>query len=87
MQLDEASVRAFQANLRGELILPGDQHYEAARQLYNGMIDRRPRLIARCREVADVVTAVQFAREHDLLLAIAAAVTMVPDWGPAMTGW
>jgi FAD/FMN-containing dehydrogenase len=70
MQLDEASVRAFQANLRGELILPGDQHYEAARQLYNGMIDRRPRLIARCREVADVVTAVQFAREHDLLLAI-----------------
>ena len=70
MQLDEASVRTFQANLRGELILPGDQHYEAARQLYNGMIDRRPRLIACCRDVADVVTAVQFAREQDLLLAI-----------------
>ncbi len=41
-----------------------------ARQLYNGMIDKRPGLIARCVDTADVIAAVNFAREHDLLLAV-----------------
>ena len=56
--------------MRGELIQPGDQRYDTARKLYNGMIYRRPRVIARCADVSDVITAVRFAREHELLLAV-----------------
>ena len=56
--------------LRGELIQPDDQRYDTARKLYKGMIDRRPRAIARCADVSDVITAVRFAREHELLLAV-----------------
>jgi FAD/FMN-containing dehydrogenase len=68
--LNNENIRAFAQNLRGELIQPGDQDYETARKLYNAMIDRRPRLIARCADVADVIAAVQFAREQELLLAV-----------------
>ena len=53
----------FQQNLRGRLIQPSDADYDAARTLYNGMIDKRPRLIARCVDVGDVITAVNFARD------------------------
>jgi len=56
--------------LRGRLIQPADSEYDAARALYNGMIDKRPRLIARCVDVADVTNAVNYARDHGLLLAI-----------------
>jgi FAD/FMN-containing dehydrogenase len=67
---NEAAVAAFRASLRGELIEPGDPSYDAARKVYNAMIDRRPRLIARCADVADVIAAVKFAREQGLLVAI-----------------
>src|SRR6185503_18301202 len=60
----------LQQSLRGRLIQPGDGDYDAARALYNGMIDKKPRLIARCVDVADVITAVNFARTEGLLLAI-----------------
>jgi FAD/FMN-containing dehydrogenase len=56
--------------LRGRVIRPGDSDYDAARALYNGMIDKRPKLIARCVDVADVIAAVNFARDNGLLLAI-----------------
>src|SRR5207245_4829070 len=55
---------------RGELIEPRDASYDAARKVYNAMIDRRPRLIARCADVADVMAALQFGREKKLLVAI-----------------
>jgi FAD/FMN-containing dehydrogenase len=58
------------AGFRGRLIHPTDSDYDEARALYNGMIDKRPRLIARCVDVADVIAAVNFAREQKLLLAI-----------------
>jgi FAD/FMN-containing dehydrogenase len=61
---------AFGATLRGGLIRPGDASYDDGRLLWNGMIDKRPALIARCSGVADVIAAVNFAREHDLLLAV-----------------
>ena len=57
-------------NLRGQLIRPGDPQYDDVRALYNGMIDKRPRLIARCVDVADVITAVNFGREQRMLIAI-----------------
>lgn len=59
-----------QASLRGQLIAPGDAAYEAARKVYNAMIDRRPRLIARCVDVGDVITALKFGRENGLLVAV-----------------
>src|SRR5262245_7170961 len=59
-----ATLAAFQAGLRGELLQRSDTGYEAARQVYNGMINRHPRLIARCANVADVIAAVHFARDH-----------------------
>src|SRR5262245_1959130 len=70
MVLDEAAVQGFKTSLRGPLLRPGDAGYDDARQVWNGMIDRRPALIVRCTGVADVITAVQFARTHDLLVAI-----------------
>jgi FAD/FMN-containing dehydrogenase len=58
------------AAFRGELIAPGDPGYDAARKVYNAMIDRRPGLIARCVDVADVITMVDLAREQKLLVSI-----------------
>jgi FAD/FMN-containing dehydrogenase len=60
----------FEQKLRGQLIRPGDADYDTVRALYNGMIDKRPRLIARCTDVADVIAAVNFGREQRLLIAI-----------------
>jgi FAD/FMN-containing dehydrogenase len=60
----------FKTSLRGELIQPGDEQYETARKVYNAMIDRRPRLIARCANVADVISAVNFARDNEMLVSI-----------------
>jgi FAD/FMN-containing dehydrogenase len=68
--LNDATIAAFRASLRGELIEPGDPSYDEARKVYNRMIDRRPRLIARCADVADVMSAVKFGREQKLLVAI-----------------
>jgi FAD/FMN-containing dehydrogenase len=68
--LSGATISKFKASLRGELIEPGDQSYDAARKVYNAMIDRRPRLIVRCLDVADVITAVNFGRENKLLVAV-----------------
>ena len=56
--------------LRGELIIPGDPGYDEARAVYNGMIDKYPAAIARCRDEADVVACVRFGRDHDVTLAV-----------------
>ncbi len=68
--LEEPAVEGLRAALRGDIVQPGDEAYDEARKVYNGMIDRRPRLIARCADAADVIAAVNFARENDLLLAV-----------------
>jgi FAD/FMN-containing dehydrogenase len=57
-------------SMRGPVIAPGDEGYDAARAIWNGAIDRRPACIARCAGVADVVAAVRFARARDLLVAV-----------------
>jgi FAD/FMN-containing dehydrogenase len=68
--LHESAVEKLAGVLRGPLIQPDAPDYDAARSVYNAMIDRRPALIARCVDVADVIAAVTFAREHALPLAV-----------------
>jgi FAD/FMN-containing dehydrogenase len=68
--LEDAAVQDFAAQLRGPLLRPGDTGYDAARTVWNGMIDRRPALIARCAGVADVMAAVRFARTHEILVSV-----------------
>jgi FAD/FMN-containing dehydrogenase len=68
--LEEITVQNFADSLRGRLVQPGEGDYDEARRVWNGMIDRRPALIARCAGVADVIAAVRFARTHELLVSV-----------------
>ncbi len=68
--LEDSAIQELAASLRGAVLRPGDAGYEQAIHIYNGMIDRHPALIARCVDVADVIAAVNFAREHELTLAV-----------------
>jgi len=68
--IDDAAIQAFAAGLRGALIHPSDPAYDAARKVYNAMIDRKPAFIARCADAGDVIQAVKFARDHRLLVAV-----------------
>ena len=58
------------AAMRGDLITSGDPGYDQARAVYNAMIDKHPAVIARCRDTADVITCVRFARSHGLEIAV-----------------
>lgn len=68
--LDPAAVEALKGQFRGEILAPPDQAYDAARVVWNAMIDRRPALIARASNAADVIAAVNFARDNGLSIAI-----------------
>jgi FAD/FMN-containing dehydrogenase len=61
---------SLRSRFRGEIIQPGDPSYDSARKVYNAMIDKRPAVIARCVDSADVMAAVDFGRENKLLTAI-----------------
>src|SRR5688572_27811823 len=74
--LEESQARAFAASLRGELIRPGDAMYDTTRRVWNGMVDHRPALIARCRR--RVVTL--SSHEHS---AKPTRTTSTPEWTPA----
>jgi len=69
------------AAVRGSVILPGDPEYDQARAVYNAMVDKRPAAIARCRDVADVITCVRFAREHDVEIAVRGGGHSAPGLG------
>jgi FAD binding domain-containing protein/berberine-like enzyme len=68
--LDESLIAKFGARLRGALLRPSDAGYDAARQVWNGMVDKRPALIARCAAAGDVLECVRFAREHDVHVSV-----------------
>ena len=68
--LSEDALIHFQAQFGGDIVHSGDAGYDAARELWNGLIDKRPGLIARCSGVADVIAAVNFARENDMRTAV-----------------
>lgn len=61
---------ALRSQIRGQVLLPGETGYDAARTIWNAMIDRKPALIVRCAGVADVIRSLAFARDHDLLLSV-----------------
>src|SRR5215218_3638838 len=63
-------IEQLRSGVRGAIVLPGDEAYESARKVYNAMIDKRPALIVRAVDVADVIAAVDYARTNNLLLAI-----------------
>jgi FAD/FMN-containing dehydrogenase len=67
---EEAVVSELKASLRGELLLPQDAGYDEARTVWNAMIDRHPALIVRCMGAVDVISAVNFARTHNLLVSV-----------------
>ena len=68
--LNQTDIQEYRASLRGNLLEPSDKGYDDARKVYNGMIDKHPRLISRCTDVADVISSVNFARTNNLLLSI-----------------
>ncbi len=61
---------AFRKQLKGRLVLPSDDDYDETRKVYNGMIDKRPGLFAMCTDAADVIEAVNFGRNNNLLVAV-----------------
>jgi len=79
--LADEHVNALRAALRGELIASDHAGYDHARRVWNGNIDRRPALIARCTGVADVQAAVNFARTHGVLLSIRDGGHSAPGYG------
>lgn len=68
--IDEQKLNDFRSSIRGSFISRQDESYEDERKVYNGMIDRYPLFIVKCRDVADVMSAVNFARENKLLTAV-----------------
>ena len=68
--ITQENITQLKQSLRGKLIQPNDADYDACRKVYNGMIDKRPALIVKCANAADVITTVNFARENNLLTAI-----------------
>ncbi len=82
----QVSFEELQASLRGPLIVKGDPGYDEARKVYNGMIDRRPAAIARCVDAADVINAVNFAREARLTVAVRGGGHNVTGFGTCDDG-
>jgi FAD/FMN-containing dehydrogenase len=70
VQIDDVAVDELRARFRGALLRPAEEGYDEVRRIWNGAIDRRPALIARCAGADDVVAAVRFARAHDLLVSV-----------------
>ncbi len=68
--ISETSIQELKSSLRGKLIEPHDKEFDEARKVYNAMISKRPRMIVRCADVADVIRSVNFARENNLLLSV-----------------
>jgi len=64
------ALNTLRARFRGHILQAGDSGYDEARKVYNGMIDRRPRIIARCVDAADVMAAVDYGRDNKLLTAV-----------------
>jgi FAD/FMN-containing dehydrogenase len=81
--MDEKSLAELKSQVRGDVIPPGDDRYEGARKVYNAMIDKRPAVVVRCSDVADVIAAVKTAREKGLPVAVRGGGHSAPGFGTA----
>jgi len=86
MAIDDAILRELTPNFRGELLTPEGDGYDQARAVHNAMIDRRPALVARCTDVADVICVVNFARDNELALAVRGGGHGVAGYGTVDDG-
>jgi len=84
--MNTESIKTLSSQLRGSIILPGQPGYDAARTVYNSMHDRRPGMIVRARDTADVVAVVNYARQHEALLAVRGGGHSVPGFGTCDDG-
>jgi FAD/FMN-containing dehydrogenase len=78
--LGDATIAELAAELRGDVIRPGDDGYDVARALWNGAHDRRPEVIVRCAGVADVIAALRFARSQSLEIAVRGGGHSIPGF-------
>src|SRR5260370_17674031 len=76
--IPQDTVAALRGRLRGTVALPGEDGYDAARIIWNAMVDRRPCLVVRCLGTADVINAVKLARDEKLLVAVRSAGRNIP---------
>jgi FAD/FMN-containing dehydrogenase len=79
--MSKPTMEQLRQQVRGELVSPGDEGYEQARRVYNGMIDKRPLLVLQARDAADVMAAVVYARENALELSVRGGGHSVPGFG------
>ena len=82
----QSGINQLREQVRGAVITPDDEGYEQARRVYNAMIDRRPAAVVRCANAGDVAAAVNFAREHQLDLAVRGGEHSVPGFGTCDNG-
>lgn len=68
--LDSALIESLASRLRGEIILPKDELYDKTRKVHNAMIDKHPGMFVMCVDIADVLYAVNFGRENNLLISV-----------------
>ena len=85
-KLTEQAVTAFRTQLRGELFQPSDPRYDEVRKVYNAMIDKRPALIARCKDTSDVISAIDFGRDNQMTVAIRGGGHNGPGFGTCDDG-
>ena len=81
--MDDTTITQLKTEIRGDVIPPSDERYEGARKVYNAMIDKRPAVVIRCADVADVITAVKAAGKENLPVAIRGGSHSVPGFGTA----
>jgi hypothetical protein len=79
--MPKPTLEELRTRVHGQTIAAGDEAYETARRVYNGMIDKRPRIIVRCTDVTDVMASLEFAREHGLDLSVRGGSHSVPGFG------
>ena len=78
MSLRNGALSSLSENFAGEIVLPGDADYDSARAVWNGMIDRRPAIALRPANAADVSTAIGFAQEQELTIAVKSGGHSIP---------
>ena len=79
--INQTKLEELKETLRGQIIQPGDNSYDETREVYNGMIDKKPSLIVQCADVADIMASVNFGRDSGLLISVRGGGHSGPGFG------